>query len=141
MLRWIPTFIFGPAEALETLALSLPVALWQHSVPTIGVTRKTATGLPGVTFKNRQHMITVPIRFTEAEWPAVQRLIEWGQTKAPFTWIPDSDPLGMDQLPSATVVLAAPRISDVVSPEPDGEYPRVMSVPLTFRQIVSGDES
>lgn len=141
MLRWIPTFIFGPAEDLETLALSLPVALWQHSVPTIGVTRKTATGLPGVTFKNRQQMITVPIRFTESEWPAVQRLIEWGQTKAPFIWIPDSDPLGADQLPSATVILAAPRIADVVSPEPDGEYPRVMSVPLTFRQIVNGGES
>lgn len=141
LLRWTPTFIFGPEGDLETLELSLPVALWQHSAPSIGITRRTATGVPGVTFKNRQHHITVPIRFTEAEWPAVQRLIEWGQTKAPFLWIPDSDPFSADQLPEATVILAAPRIADVVSPEPDGEYPRVMSIPLTFRQINIGSES
>lgn len=140
-MRWTPTFVFGPAESLETLTLSLPVALWLHAGPSMGVARRTATGIPAVSIINRKRTLTVPIRFNEEEWPAVRRLIEWGQTKAPFIWIPDSDPFAQDQLVSATVYLDAPRVGDVIEPEPDSRYPRVSSIALTFRQIVIGSES
>lgn len=140
-MRWVPTFVFGPADALETLVLTLPVALWQHGAPSMGVHRMTATGIPDVSIIHRKQTLTVPIRFYEEEWPAVRRLVEWGMTKSPFLWIPESDPLAQDQIVSATVYLDSPRVADVVSPTPDANYPRVSSLALTFRQIVSGNES
>lgn len=136
ILQWLPRFTFGPADDLEVFEPALPVALWQHSVPTVGITRKTATGLPGVTFRQRQQLIVVPVRYYETEWPAMRRLIEWGQTKAPFLWLPDRD--GSSEL---TVILSAPRVADAITPEPDGEYLRVSVLRLTFRQLVTGNES
>jgi hypothetical protein len=138
MMRWTPTFIFGPAASLETLTLRLPVGLWLHGGPSKGIARATATGVPGVTFTNRKRTLTVPVRFFEDEWPAVRRLIEWGQTKATFIWIPESNPYAQDQIAQAVVTLDAPRVGDVVSPIPDASYPRVSSIDLTFRQIVTG---
>lgn len=140
-MRWVPTFIFGPADALETLVLTLPVALWTHGGSSMGTRRATATGLPGVSFIHRKRTLVVPIRFYEEEWPAVRRLVEWGQTKAPFIWIPESDFYAQDQVVQTTVYLDAPRVGDVVSPVPDAGYPRVSSLALTFRQIVNGGES
>lgn len=141
-LRWTPTFVYGPDAAPVTLALSLPVALWRHSSRSVGVMRRTATRIPGVTVSQRTQCLTVPLRFFESEWPAVRALIEWGQTKAPFTWIPDADPYSQDQLPvTATVTLVSPKVGDPIAPEPDAIYPRVLSLALTFRQIEPGGES
>ncbi len=141
LVRWVPTFVFGPADALETLRLTLPVGLWAHGGQSMGTARSTATGIPDVSFINRKRLLTIPVRFTEEEWPAVRRLIEWGQTKSSFVWFPESDPYAQDQIVSATVYLEAPRVADIVSPVPDNSYPRVSSIALTFRQIVTGDES
>lgn len=138
MTQWLSRFTFGPADDLEVWLPRLPVGLWQHAVPTVGTARKTATGLPGVTFGNRQHHLVVPVRFYEDELPVVRRLIEWGQMKATFLWWPDRNVPGSDEL---TVILAAPRVGELVTPEPDGSYPRVSFVNLTFRQFVAGGES
>lgn len=137
-MQWLPRFTFGPADDLEVWEPQLPVGLWQHSVPTVGTTRKTGTGLPGSTFGQRQQQLVVPVRFFEEEQPQFRRLIEWGQTKAPFLWLPDRNVVGLEEL---TVILSAPRVGDLVTPEPDGEYPRLLSVNLTFRQLVAGGES
>lgn len=136
MTQWLSRFTFG--EGPEVWLPRLPVGLWQHSVPTVGVRRKTATGLPGVTFGQRQHQLVVPVRFYEDEAPVVRRLIEWGQSKATFLWWPDRSVIGSEEL---TVILAAPRVADLVTFEPDGQYPRVSVVNLTFRQLVAGGES
>lgn len=139
MLQWQSRFTFGPADDLEVWEPLLPVGLWQHSVPTVGVTRKTGTGVPGVTFGQRQQLLVVPVLFYESEWPQMRRLIEWGQTKAPFLWLPD---LALPLLiPEATVILSAPRVADAITPEPHGEYPRVSSVRLTLRQLAAGEDS
>lgn len=138
MTQWLSRFTFGPADDLEVWLPRLAVGLWQHAVPTVGTARKTGTGLPGVTFGQRQQQLVVPVRFFEDELPVVRRLIEWGQTKATFLWWPDRGVVGSDEL---TVILAAPRVSEVVKPEPDGTYPRVSVIHLTFRQLVAGVES
>lgn len=138
MTEWLSQFTFGPDDDLEVWLPRLPVGLWQHTVPTVGIARKTGTGLPGVTFNQRQQQLVVPVRFFEDEAPAVRRMIEWGQTKAPFLWWPDRNALGSEEF---TVILAAPRVADLVTFEPDGTYPRVSVVNLTFRQIIPGGES
>lgn len=139
MMRWTPTFIFGPAGDEETLQLRLPVGLWIHGGPSKGIARKTSTGVPGITFTNRKRTLTVPVRFYESEWPAIRRLVEWGQTKAPFTWIPESNIYAQDQIVSTVVTLDSPRVGDVLSPEPDSGYPRVLILDLTFRQLVTAE--
>ncbi len=139
LMRWTPTFIFGPAGDEETLTLRLPVGLWQHGGQSKGVARIAGTGVPAVTFTNRKRILTVPVRLYEDEWPAVRRLVAWGQTKATFIWIPESNPHAQDQIVQAVVTLDAPRVGDIVSPEPDAGYPRALSLPLTFRQIVVGE--
>lgn len=128
-MRWVPRFIFGPEGDQETLDLTLPVALWQHGGPSMGTARATATGIPAVSIINRKRTLVVPVRFYEAEWPGVRRLVEWGQTKAPFIWIPEPD------YPEKTVYLDAPGVNDLVVPTTDANYPRVSSLALTFRQI------
>jgi hypothetical protein len=138
-MRWTPTFMFGPAGDVETLALRLPVGLWRHGGPTKGIWRATATGIPGVTFTNRKRVLIVPVRFYEDEWPAVRRLVEWGQGKNPFVWIPESDPYSTAG--AATVYLESPKIIEVVQPTPDPQFPRVSSIVMSFRQIVIGAES
>lgn len=138
-MRWTPTFMFGPAGDIETLALRLPVGLWRHSGPTKGIARATATGLPGITFTHRKRVLIVPVRFYEDEWPAVRRLVEWGQGKNPFTWIPETDPYS--PVGAMTVYLESPKIIEVVSPTPDPQFPRVASIVMSFRQIVIGAES
>lgn len=138
MTQWLSRFTFGPADDLEVWLPRLAVGLWQNAVPTVGVSRRTATGLPGATLSQRQQQLVVPVRFYEDEAPVVRRLIEWGQSKASFLWWPDRNVFGSDEL---TVILSAPRLSDVVSPEPDGQLPRVSLVSLTFRQLVAGGES
>lgn len=140
-LRWTPTFIFGPDDELETWAARLPVGLWAHNVPTVGTSRKTATGIPGASLDHRKQLITVPVRFFEDELPIMRRLLEWGWTKAPFIWVPESDPYAQDQIVEASVILHAPTVTDVVSPQRDGQYPRALVLPLTFRQLVLGGES
>lgn len=122
----------------ETLVLTLPVALWRHRSTSEGIRRVTGTGFPGTTTSRRSELIVVPIRCTETEWPDVRRLIEWGQTKAPFLWYPESDPLAEDQLVNAVVTMVAPRVADPITPEPDPGYPRVLVINLTFRQIQAG---
>ena len=141
MTRWVPTFIYGPVDALVTLAFSLPVGVWLHSSRSGGVIRWTATGVPGPTVQLRKQCLTVPLRFTEAEWPAVRALIEWGQTKAPFTWYPESSSLDQDQMVSTQVVLEAPKVGDPIMPQPDSNYPRMLSLSVTFRQIEVGNDS
>lgn len=141
MTRWIPKFIYGPADALVTLEFTLPVGVWLHSSKSGGVLRWTATGSPGATVQLRKQCLTMPLRFTEDEWPAVRALLEWGQTKAPFVWYPDSDPLNQDQMVSTIVVLEAPKVADPLAPQPDGKYPRMLSLSVTFRQIEEGTDS
>lgn len=140
-MRWTPTFVFGPADALETWNARLPVGLWLHGGPSTGIARATGTGIPGVSMISRKRTLTVPVRFYEDEWPAVRRLIEWGMTKAPFTWFPESEFYAQDQLVSAVVYLDSPRVADIVSPLPDPSYPRVSTIALTLRQIAEGTES
>lgn len=139
MTQWQSRFTFGPAGELEVWEPLLPVGLWQHSVPTIGTTRKTATSVPGVTFGQRQQLLVLPVRYYETEWGPMRRLIEWGQTKAPFLWLPDiATPL---LVPEVEVILSAPRVADAITPEPDGEYLRVSVLRLTLRQLGAGSES
>lgn len=138
-LQWQSRFTFGPDDALEIFEPDLPVALWQHSSPTVGISRKTATGVPGVTFGSRQQLLIVPVRYTENEAGIMRRLIEWGQTKAPFLWLPDVSDL--TQLVEMRVLLATPRVGETVVPDQDGEYPRVSVVRLGLRQWNPGSES
>lgn len=140
-LRWTPTFIFGPDDDLETWEAQLPVGLWGHNVPTVGTRRKTATAIPGASLLHRQQLLTVPVRFFEDELPVMRRLLEWGQTKAPFIWVPESNPLAQDQIVEASVILVSPKVGEVVTPQRDGQYPRALVLPLTFRQLVLGTDS
>lgn len=140
-LRWTPTFIYGPSEALVTLELSLPVALWQHGSHSVGLIRCTALGAPAVVISQRKQILRVPLRFYESEWPSVRELIAWGQTKAPFVWYPDSDIYAQDQLESAVVVLEAPKVLEALQPEPDADYPRALTLTITLRQLEEGSLS
>lgn len=133
MIRWLPRFTFG----VTVWEPGLPLGQWNHSMPTKGIGRVTATGIPGVTFQNRQQLLIVPVRFYEAELSDFRALLEWGQSKAPFLWLPDVTQSDLE----TQVILAAPRVGEIVTPEPDGAYPRVLVQSLTFRQLVLGEES
>lgn len=138
MLRWRPTFTYG-TEGLETsLELSLPVGLWRHGVLTRGGRRLTGTGVPGAARTGRRDTLVLPLRFLESEWPEVAAWLVWAQTKAPFTWLLDTEATGAGQLESADVWLDAPQVGEVVAPQPDPGYPRVLLLEVVLRRVDGG---
>lgn len=137
-MRWVPVFHYGATFEL-TLALTLGVGIWDDAVSSGGGMRETADGVPGAWLTWRKQLLTVPLRFFESEWPGVRALIEWGQTKAPFIWVPESntDLMTYGLITSALVTLESPSVHDTIAPIIDPNYARVLSLPLVFRQINS----
>lgn len=135
-MRWVPTFLYGVALD-QQLVLRLGVGLWSNAVPSDGGARYTAVGTPGNWILWQKHLLTVPLRFYEEEWPGVRALIEWGQSKASFLWIPETNQelMYVGQPTEFLVTLEAPRVTDVVAPVPDGAYPRLLGLNITLRQL------
>lgn len=127
-LPWRSIFIYGSSGTAQ-LECSLPVGVWSPTVSTEGVQRLTATGVAGRNRTGRRDILMVPIRFYEIEWPYVEALIIWGQTKAPFEWQPDADDAQVFD-----VILDSPQVGRGYAPTRDGAFPRMLTILLGLRR-------
>jgi hypothetical protein len=125
-LKFIPKFIYNAT----TLTLTYPSLLWKPSSKPIGGSNVSDSGVPEAFIIRRDQMVDVTIRFTEAEWPNVDALIDWGQRGNSFDYWFDKDVSGT----AKTVYLLTPAPGDgEVAPERDSEWRYVYTLPLKMR--------
>lgn len=125
-MRWTPRFDYAAVQ----LELELPQGLWQHRVPVAaGGDIESTAGFPASYIVRRAHILAVPLRFYESEWPDVRALLEYGQTGLPFTWFPDQL-----ELESFEVYLEGPEVGKAIEPRPDARYPRALSLTIELRR-------
>lgn len=131
-LRWAPRFDIGPEGDTENVILPYPVQVWLHGGRTVGVSRRTATGVPYASITQRRHTLAMTLQFQESDWPAVRRMLVWGQSGAPFVWHPN-DIEGLNQIEDeVSVYLDAPRIQDSFRPERDAQVPWVLRLGIVL---------
>lgn len=131
MTRWVPRFVW--TEGAETIdeSLLLPVGLWRHAgPPVVGGDIESDAGQPASFVVRRTRTLSIPIRFYESEWPTVRRLVQFAQGDVSFAWHPDPDDVRVYDL-----YLESPAVGEDIAPEPDGVYPRAMSITITVRQV------
>ena len=81
----------------------------------------------------RDRLLTVPLRFTEAEWPSVRAWLVWAMdTGGSFDFYPDQD-----VATHYAVYLVSPQISDEVAPA-RGEYVGDLELTVKIRTTAGG---
>lgn len=131
MLRWTPQFDVG-VDGVESVFLSYPVQVFVHGGRTAGTHRRTATGIPHTAITQRYRTIGLTLRFIEAEWEAVRRMLVWGQTGASFGWHPNDIPYANDIEDVVEVYLDSPRVRDGFRPERDPQIPWLMRLSIVL---------
>lgn len=119
------------ATSFTTILSAKP---WTPGSRTVGGRRIAASGAQASYVVRRDSLLDVPIRFYESEWLAVANLIEWGQDDGQITWYPDAD----DTATSFTVYLDSHAPAEDVTPERNGDFPRVFEITLRLRAVGSG---
>ncbi len=129
-LIWIPTFTYGPDAA--SLTLSLPVMRWEPGARVEGRFLKSATGAPGPSLRLRKYLLSVTLRFLEAEWPDVMAFLNVVQLGAAFTWIPNGS---AEEVSSVTVYWEAPHLSEPIAPARDSVYLSLFTLPIVLSRM------
>lgn len=110
-----------------TLDFSQPPRPWVSGTRGVGAGSETsAAGVPSTWETRRDYPLTVPLRFTTAEWPAVRAWLLWGMRGGAFTFHADRTALGH------VCYLDAPGIDDDVQPVP-GQYPGDLELTVVLR--------
>lgn len=113
-----------------TLALTLPANAWTPAVRSVGGTDVATSGLRESFTLRRDRLLNVQLRFTEAEWTAVQTWLEWAQDHPATAF--DFRPDGAGTT-AHSVYLDAPQIGEDTTPEPDA-YPGALVLPVVLRR-------
>jgi hypothetical protein len=88
----VPVFRYGPGDTI--VRLSLPARPWNERVRTIGGYEKIDSGARESWTQRRDRILALPLRFDEAERPAVDLMIEWLQDFAggpADVWLSEDD--------------------------------------------------
>ena len=108
----------------------LPVRAWNYRTPTVGGSRKSATGVPASYVMRREDILVVTLRFHEWDWLTVRALVVWGQAAEPFDWFPDAD-----EATSYEVYLESPAAGTDIVPTRLSDFPRVLELTIEIRKV------
>lgn len=128
-MTWRPRFTI--ASAAIDFSPMYPTGPFAEPIDTAGGTLESGGGVPASFVVRRDHWLSVPVRIDETEVGAFFDFLRAAQTGAPIVWTPDVDNPGT----TLAVILAAPSASEDVTLEPDGVYPLMSTVTLTFRKV------
>lgn len=114
--------------ASTTLLFTIPNRVWTPGTQGIGAgSEESAAGIPAAWITRRDYTLRVPLRFTEAEWPAVRAWLAYAQAGGSFTFFPNAA-TGT----SYTCYLVEPRIDERVEPAP-GEHWGTLELAVVIR--------
>lgn len=117
-------FVYGDTE-FETELSAKP---WTPGDVTVGGTRTAAAGIPASYIVRRDTLYELPLRVSEAEWPAFRDLIAFGQSAETFLWLPDAD-----FAQSLLVYLESPKAGEQWAPSRMADFERVFDMTITLR--------
>lgn len=92
---------------------------------------ESAAGVPSAWVTRREYPFRIPLRFTEAEWPAVRAMIEYGQDGGVVTVFPDQA-----NATSYACYLIAPLFDSPVRPT-RGEHFGTLELTVEFRRTTA----
>jgi hypothetical protein len=127
--KWRPRFTI--AAAAIDFAPMYPTGAFGEPIDTAGGTLESGAGVPASFVVRRDHWLTVPVRIDETEVAAFFDLMREAQKGATIVWTPDVDDPGT----TYAVKLASPSAAEEITLEPDGAYPLMSTVALTFRRV------
>lgn len=112
-----------------TLLFTRPARPWIPGTQGVGAGRaESAAGVPSVWVTRRDRLLSVPLRFTESEWPSVRAWLVWAMDGGgSFAFYPDQN-----EATSYTVYLVSPSIADEVAPS-RGEHFGEMELTVKIR--------
>lgn len=85
-----PRFVYTDSVGAVDLTLSLPQRPWGYGSMGVGGSDVAGSGVP-VSFQiRRDHFLHLTLRFTEAEWDDVERLVRHLQRAGSATFYPDT---------------------------------------------------
>lgn len=113
----------------QSLELTISVRPWTPMDRTVGGHRIAASGTPASYVVRRDALLAVSLRFYEDEWLSVLNFLIYGQGAQTFTWYPEAT----DTATSFLCWLDSPMPGEEITPERDGEFPRVMELPIRLR--------
>lgn len=122
-----PRFVVA-SESLDWSAI-WPSGAWRESFTAVGGSLESGAGVRAGYVVRRDHLCTVPVRLEEVELADFYALMRAAHAGAEVTWYPDAD-----ELASIAVHLVSPTAADTIRPEPDPDYPSIMTVDLVFRR-------
>lgn len=128
-----PRFVYGTTGNEVDVSLQLPCRPWGRRSPTVGGSRVAAAGVPGAYVVRRDHVLLLPLRFYESEWPDVDALVTWGQLGESLLWYPDANVVGV----SSEVWLHSPAAGDDYSPSRMSSYQPVLELTLELRSVAA----
>src|SRR5688500_20403631 len=79
------------AYDVTDFTVELSVRPWNYRVPTVGGSRKSATGVPASYVVRREDILAVTLRFYEWEWLDVRAVVVWAQAAEVIEWFPSAD--------------------------------------------------
>lgn len=127
MIPWTPKVVYPGGTILFTRPMEAPTP----GMRGVGGAEKSAAGVVAAFLIADEHLLTVPLVFTEAEWPAVLAWLRYGTRGGVFTFYPDQatgTPL--------SCYLDSPKLTDEVKPSRHS-YPGMYKLTVTLRRTTA----
>jgi hypothetical protein len=131
--RWVYTDTGGAVD----YTMSLPQLAWDFGSRGFGGSDVSGSGVPAAFEVRRDYLLHLTLRFTEAEWDDVERLVRHLQRSGSATFYPDTT-AGTNH----TVYGDAPKLEEEVRPSRT-EEPSTLTLAITVRrttQAIMNDE-
>lgn len=123
-----PRWVYNDGSAVDLL-MSLPQRPWTFGSNGLGGSDVAASGVPASFEIRRDYFLHLTLRFTEAEWDDVERLVRHLQRSGSATFYPDRDVGGT----SHTVYGHLPAMGEEIRPR-RSEEPSTLELDVSVRR-------
>lgn len=127
--KFRPRWQYNDGSAVD-FQMSLPQLPWDFGSIPIGGSDVSGAGVPESFEIRKENLLHLTLRFTEAEWPSVERLVHHLQGSGTADLSPDRDD-GAGA--THTVYGSSPAMGEEVRPN-RSEEPGILELPVTVRR-------
>jgi len=127
-----PRFVYtGAVSGAQDVTLSLPQRPWDYASRGVGGSDVSGSGVPAAFEVRRDYFLHLTLRFTEAEWESVERLVRHFQRAGSATFYPDASALD-----TIVVYGDSPAMGEEIRPRRSDE-PSTLEIDITVRRTTS----
>ncbi len=127
-----PRFVYNDGAA-QDFSMLLSQRPWDYGSQGVGGSDTSAAGVPASFEIRRDYFLHLSLRFTVAEWAAVDRLVRHFQAGGSATFYPDQNEVAL----TATVYGVSPAMGEEIRPTRSGENKQTLELNITVRRTTS----